>query len=247
MFKKMIMFAAIAGLVFALAGGAAQATVLYSETFDTDVAGTATFNTTYPGFTSTDHFSLSVSGGVAQGFGYIYRTMPTYNFEFPLTFSADIGTNDSNTGQGLGLFLGQGQPAKGKGIALWLFHPSGPNGGRVGDSAGQVADNFSGGNQNIDPDVLGDGTLTTISLSIRQNASVAADFDWLVTVAGVEQFGGWDTDPKGTFFDGGLTSFGLTGDSGPTKFIDNMTLIPEPATMILLAVGLPLMLRRRRS
>ena len=246
MFKKMISFAAVAGLVFALAGGTAQATVLYSETFDTAVADTATFNTTYPGFTSTDGPSLSVSGGVAQGFGMIYRTMPTYNFEFPLTFSADIGTNDPNPGQALSLFLGQGPPAGGKGIGFNLFHPSGSNGGRVGDSAGQVAGNFSGGNQNIDPDVLGDGTLTTISLSIRQNASVAADFDWLVTVAGVEQFGGWDTDPKGTFFDGGLTSFGLTGDSGPTKFIDNMTLIPEPATMALLLLGLPFVMRRKR-
>lgn len=260
--RKTIAVSLAVVMFLGITGSLAQAAIIYQQPFDTDVATNALFDSTY-GFTHTQ--SWTVTGGVATAGGaqnpdFLYRTMPAYDWSAPLTISADLGALTGVGGQSLGVFFGTGGNPNNAGISYCLFWPSTTHGGFVGESDGYPRP-FQN-NTDVNPDVVVDATGATryaLALTIRQNLSNTSDFDWRVTIDGIEQFGGWNTDAKGSYLASPLTTFGIRGDNVRAT-LDNLKVeletagpsddIPEPATMALCALGacgLGGYVRRRRT
>ena len=94
--------------LFALPAGAA--TVLFTETFNTDVPNTAGFNAQYPAFTTSGPDPISVVSGVAtitNGTGSNNTTTATIpGYSQDISISADIGALSSSGNYNVGFRIG---------------------------------------------------------------------------------------------------------------------------------------------
>ncbi|MCX6879981.1 MAG: hypothetical protein NTW21_40200 [Verrucomicrobia bacterium] len=213
---------------------------LYQESFGT-FSTSANFAATYPGFSQSGTAVYVPAAGYAStdsqvGYGGLWRTMPTYDWSGALTVSAQIGAADAASGQSIGVFFGNASGLTNAGLTFRPFLPSNTHGAFVGTADGNNRSSFGiSGNRGIDPDVAGGGTLTTISLTIRENAADNTRFDWLAKVNdtaiwtavadGGDGTSGWHPGiPKSALnAAGGLSTFGL-GYDGLTPRLDNLTL-----------------------
>jgi len=96
----------------------ANAAILFSETFDIDVADESTFNSTYPAFTTTlsgTSPTLEVIGGVVEAAGDSTTASITVpGFDEDIIITADIGAENSNGSYNVGLQIGS---------TNYVFHP----------------------------------------------------------------------------------------------------------------------------
>ena len=109
---QVAIFLAITMGVFGIAESSTDPSILFSETFDTDVNGQAAFENAYPGWVfSHSSFPIRVQNGVAEitgpsiapGFGLATRN----GFSGDLVISARIGAQPGGARYGVGLTVGQ--------------------------------------------------------------------------------------------------------------------------------------------
>jgi len=250
------MCALLATSAVAVAGQANAA--VYSETFDTDVADLATFTTTYPNVTAAGT-DVAVVGGVitaganeetefvvtsaAAGFGADFGSAYTVSGDIgglgggALSYSPTLMIS-SNLGIEFGLSSG------GNEFFRILARDFPTNTATVGGIPVQVADIgfdiVSGDLYRVTADIVrnGDG-------SVQLDVSVADANSAAVYNAATQNYSA--ADAAALFGSYSQVGFRKRGNDSGQLLADNLTVVPEPGSLALLALGGLAMLRRRRA
>lgn len=262
--------------------GVSSAATIYSQSFDTDTSDLLTgygysqykSSTNAVGNPRVENGVAVWTGGASGVIGYdykLYRNISdfTYDWSQPLTYSIQIGSQSTGSGQSYGLFLGTSatQPSNG-GVSYSFYWPSASNGSFFGDGGtnNRITNNTSPDVTATARPLTGTPTLATVAFTIRQNEGNSALFDYMVTVngtaqttvngalpSGVTQAGDWYVGlSKSTYGIGGADPFNVIGvradGLGYDSYLDNLslTMIPEPSSFMLAGMaGLAAFIRRR--
>jgi hypothetical protein len=248
--RNLLVWAALgvaAGMTLALPGSAA---LILNQPFNTDTATTPTTLATYPEFTKTGPPAVDflVVGGVLN----MYRLGDTTTSAFILTNTYPSGTDwhvslqvgASATGNLDGLFIGNGTPdflteylSPGGSLNNFVSFQPGQSGGLLrvwgpGDT-GYINTGFDPAlnvlhTLNVDTDGFGNFSVRLIDGSNPLNQYTTS----------------W-SNPFLSTFQLGLMTYGFTG-SHVISF-DNLNVIPEPSTAVLLSLGALVCWRRREK
>lgn len=203
------------------------AVVYFSETFGTDAADTAAFNTQYPALSVTGPNEVSVSGGVAQILGNNANDTTfaaVSGFSSDVVISADIGAVESNGNYNVGLQIGDNSLA---------FHPGFtgvPGALRIEGPGG-----FGNSNMGFVP---ANNVLHHVEVVQHANGM----FDLTVT-DGSNPLNVFTTswfNPGAVGGDIGIRRSGPTAGAGSVGLFDNfqITSVPEPSRAVLLVLGI---------
>lgn len=208
---------------------AANAAVLFEETFDTDTANLAEFDATYTNFDATSG-NIFTSGGVAIATTSSVATILGFNSD--VTYSMDVGAVNNNGAYNVGIQIGSNRI---------VFHPG------FGGGALRVEGTGGFGNTNLG---FTPANTTLHHLEISQDATTGV-FDITFTDGdnAANSFATTFTNLAAVGQNVGITQTG--GTASATGLFDNFKVetaaVPEPSSTALLGLGgLALLLRRKK-
>jgi hypothetical protein len=230
-----VVYVLMAAAIVAVSVAPASATILFSETFATDAADTATTLSTYPAFTlgGSPGADATVSGGVLSltnlDVGGAINTMTVAGYAGNILIEANIGADT------LGADIGSSNIGVVIGYDTFVFHPGYPGG------ASRMEGWDTTGNASLGFDPLADGTLYNVKIAIDATALTAAISvtDGVTTYSNTFDVSLGYTPGSSEIGLRWFDAFGGEGHGSVGKMGDlTISNVPEPSTLALTVCGL---------